>query len=67
MHSHQIYQGIRHRIAMSNEKYKQLADLHRSHRKFQVDDLVMVLFHLERYLPGVARKLHARSSGPYKF
>lgn len=51
---------------MSNEKYKQFVDLHRTHREFQVDDLVMVRFIPEQYPPGIAWKLHARSSKPYK-
>lgn len=65
-HLHVLHQETRRRIAMSNENYKQSADLHRLHRKFQVNDLVMVHFRTERYPPEVPQKLHVRSSGPYK-
>lgn len=34
LHIHSLYQEIGHRIAMSNGRYKQSADLHRSHREF---------------------------------
>lgn len=61
-----LHQEIMRRIALSNERYKQLADLHRSHHEFQVGDLVMVRFCLERYPIGITQKLHVRSSCPYK-
>lgn len=53
LHFHSLHQEIKHRIVMSNERYKLSADLHCSHRDFQVGDLVMV-------------RLHVRSSELYK-
>lgn len=45
LHFHSSHQEIRYRIVI-NEKYKKLADLHCSHRDFQVVDLVMVRLHV---------------------
>ncbi|GFS39599.1 hypothetical protein Acr_00g0063910 [Actinidia rufa] len=38
----------------------------RRHSEFQVGDYVMVRIRLERYPSGIARKLCARSAGPFK-
>lgn len=53
LHFHSSHQEIRYRIIMSNERSKRSADLHCSHRDFQVGDLVIV-------------QLHVRSLGLYK-
>lgn len=46
LHFHSLHQGIRCKIAMSNERSKQSADLHHSHHEFQVGDLVMIQLHV---------------------
>ena len=60
-----MHHDIHSRIVSQNEKYKAAADVGRRLVSFSVGDLVMVRLRLERYSPGVATKLHARSAGPF--
>ena len=65
-HVSQLHQDIHDRIQSQNALYKQAADRHRRPRIFQVGDQVMVRLRPERYAPGTATKLHARSAGPFR-
>ena len=60
-----MHHDIHSRIVSQNEKYKAVADVGRRLVSFSVGDLVMVRLRSERYSPGVATKLHARSAGPF--
>ena len=64
-HVSELHKYIHDRITQHNAAYKQAADLHRRHRSFEVGDQVMVRLRPERYSPGTATKLHARSAGPF--
>jgi Integrase zinc binding domain/Integrase core domain len=65
-HVSELHKYIHDRITQQNALYKQAADLHRRHRSFNVGDQVMVRLRPERYSPGTATKLHARSAGPFR-
>lgn len=52
LHFHSLHQEIMRKIAMSNEKSKQSANLHCSHRDFQVDDLLMIRLHVRSLEPS---------------
>ena len=65
-HVSELHAYIHDRITQQNAAYKQAADLHRRHRSFEVGDQVMVRLRPERYSPGTATKLHARSAGPFR-
>ena len=60
-----MHHDIHSRIISQNEKYKAAADVGRRLVSFFEGDLVIVRLMSERYSPGVARKLHARSFRPF--
>ena len=65
-HVSELHKYIHDRITHQNAVYKQAADSHRRHWSFEVSDQVMVRLRPERYSPGTATKLHARSVGPFQ-
>ncbi|GFZ19564.1 hypothetical protein Acr_28g0002690 [Actinidia rufa] len=65
-HIRELHDEIRKVINDSNFQYKFQADSRRRHAEFQVGDYVMVRIRLEWYPSGTARKLCARSAGPFK-
>ena len=65
-HVSELHQYIHDRITHHNASYKQAADLHRRQWSFDVGDQVMVWLRRERYSPGIATKLHARSASPFQ-
>lgn len=64
-HIRSLHEDIRRKIALSNEKYKISADLHRRHQEFHEGDYVMVRVALERFPEHAVRNLHARSIDPF--
>ena len=65
-HIHELHTEINRRINKSNAEYKKVADVHRVSKEFSVGDFVMVRVRPERFSKGVAKKLQARSIGPFK-
>ena len=65
-HIHALHNEIRRRINMQNEYYKSSIDSHSRYIEFQVGDEVMVRVRPERFPQGIAKKLQARSTGPFK-
>jgi hypothetical protein len=65
-HIQSIHAEVRRRLALSAEKYKQQADLHRRHVAFEVGDLVLVRLRPERFPRGTFHKLHHRRASPFK-
>lgn len=65
-HIHDIHDEVRRKIAISNEGYKQHADLWRRFAEFDEGDMVMVRIKPERYPKGVYKKLHSKNAGPFK-
>ncbi|KAF7144488.1 hypothetical protein RHSIM_Rhsim04G0004700 [Rhododendron simsii] len=65
-HIRDIHDDVRRKIAISNESYKQRADLRRRFAEFDEGDMVMVRVKPERYPKGVYKKLHSKSAGPFK-
>ena len=65
-HIRELHDEIRKVINDNNFQYKFQADSRRRHSEFQVGDYVMVRIRPERYPSGTARKLCARSAGPFK-
>ncbi|PRQ21796.1 putative nucleotidyltransferase, Ribonuclease H [Rosa chinensis] len=65
-HIPNIHDDVRRRIALSNEGYKAHADLRRRLVALNGDDMVLVRIKPERYTPGISKKLHPRTAGPYK-
>ena len=65
-HVSELHKYIHDRITQPNAAYKHAADSHRRHRSFEVRDKVMVQLRPERYSPGTAMKLYARSAGPFR-
>ena len=65
-HIHDLHTHIRQRINKSNDDSKISADSHRKLQEFQEGDYVMVRIRPERFSQGSAKKLQARSAGPFK-
>ena len=65
-HVSELHKYIHDRITQPNAAYKHAADSHRRHQSFEVGDKVMVQLRPERYSPGTAMKLYARSAGPFR-
>ncbi|GFZ18574.1 hypothetical protein Acr_27g0003130 [Actinidia rufa] len=65
-HIRELHDEIRKVINDSNCQYKFQADSRRRHSEFQIGDNVMVRIRPEPYPSGTARKLCARSAGPFK-
>ncbi|PRQ29559.1 putative nucleotidyltransferase, Ribonuclease H [Rosa chinensis] len=65
-HIHELHAKINRRINRSNEQYKKAADVHRAFKEFSAGDFVMVRVRPERFSKGKAKKLQARSIGPFK-
>lgn len=65
-HMHALHDEIKRRINLHNESYKMVADVHRRHVEFNIGDYVMVRIRPERFPPRTAKKLQARSAGPFK-
>ena len=64
-HVSELHHYIHDRISQHNASYKQAFDLHHRQQSFDVGDQVMVRLRPERYSPGTATNLHARSTGPF--
>ncbi|PON54883.1 histone H3-K9 methyltransferase, partial [Trema orientale] len=64
-HIRSLHEDIRRKIALSNEKYKISADLHRRHQEFNEGDYVMVRVAPERFPKHAVKKLHAHFIGPF--
>eukprot|EP00268_Persea_americana_P067966 TRINITY_DN9411_c0_g1_i11.p1 TRINITY_DN9411_c0_g1~~TRINITY_DN9411_c0_g1_i11.p1 ORF type:complete len:213 (+),score=38.23 TRINITY_DN9411_c0_g1_i11:4333-4971(+) len=68
-HIHALHNEIRRGINKRNEYYKLFVDSHRWYIEFQVGDEVMVRVRPERFQrfpQGIAKKLQARSTAPFK-
>ncbi|CAB4263778.1 unnamed protein product [Prunus armeniaca] len=65
-HIHDLHAEIIQRINNSNATYERDADVHRRLKEFSVGDFVMVQIKPERFPQGIAKKLQARSMGPFK-
>jgi hypothetical protein len=63
---HDLHAEINQRINNSNATYKKAADVHRRLKEFSIGDFVMVRIKPERFPQGVAKKLQARSMGPFQ-
>ena len=50
----------------TNVDYKAFVDLHHRLRTFNVGDYVMVRLRPERFPPGIVKKLHVLSVGPFQ-
>ena len=64
-HVSDLHHYIHDRITLQNAAYKEAADSHHRHRSFEVGDQVIVQLRPERYSPGTATKLHARSADTF--
>ena len=56
---------IRRQIAVSNDNYKVVVDLHKQLQEFTVGDEVMIRVRLEMFPLETLKKLHAQHIGPY--
>lgn len=65
-HIHAMHEEIRKKINMHSESYKLAANSHGCNVEFQIGDYVMVCKRPKRFPQGIARKLQARSIGPFK-
>lgn len=65
-HMQEVHVEVRKRLAISSNKYKQYADLHKRFVEFQPGDLVLIRLRPERFPKGVFQKLHHRRAGPFK-
>lgn len=61
-----IHAEVRRRLVVSDDKYKQHADLHLCHVAFDVGDLVLIRLLPERFPKGTFHKLHHRRAVPFK-
>lgn len=62
----QVHDEVRHKIAVSNESYKQHADAHRHFVEFVEGDAAMVCRGLERFSQATNKKLHPHNTCPFK-
>ncbi|CAL2237612.1 unnamed protein product [Prunus armeniaca] len=65
-HIHDLHAEIIQRINKSNATCKRDADVHRRLKEFSVGNFVMVRIKPERFPQGIAKKLQARSMGPFQ-
>ena len=65
-HVKNLHKEISHKINLSNELYKRLANSRKRDKEFVEGDYVMIRLKPERFPPGTVRKLHARGAGPFK-
>lgn len=64
-HIHDLDAEIRWKIALSNENYKTVADVHRRYQEFFEGDIVMVRVRPKRFPAGMLKKPHAGKAGQY--
>lgn len=57
---------MKHCIEQSNIRYKSVADQHRRHKEFYVDDLVLVYLRKERFSIGTYNTLKYKKIGLYR-
>lgn len=65
-HMQEVHKEICHWITSNNEAYKQQADTHRQHVKFQPGDFVLAHIRPERFPQDTLTKLHTRKAGSFK-
>ena len=65
-HVRNLHKKIIQKIKISNDAYKKQADSRKRLKEFSVGDFVMIKLRPERFPPGAIKKLHSRSTGPYK-
>ena len=63
---HSLHNEIRMRINLQNDSYKISAYSHRRFIEFQVGDDLLVRIRPEPFPQWIAKKLQARSTGPFK-
>ena len=64
-HIHNLHAEIRRKISLSNEEYKQGADVHRRSKEFNVGEYVMICIRLEKIPKTFSKKLYAKPMDPY--
>ncbi|KAI0507337.1 hypothetical protein KFK09_013459 [Dendrobium nobile] len=65
-HMHELHKEIARQIKKSNNDYKLYANLKRKFKTFEVGESMMVQIRLEWFPQGTIKKLHAKSTGPFK-
>ena len=65
-HIHDLHAEICRKIAVSNDSYKLLANVHCRDTSFEVGDFLMACVWLEPLPKHFHKKLHARAMGPYQ-
>jgi len=61
---HHLHNDISRQIAVSNDNYKSVTDLHKRLQEFAVEDEVMIRVRPERFPLRTLKKLFARRIGP---
>jgi len=65
-HVHDLHKEVMDKIVQNNAKYKLRADVRKRLITFNVGDYMKVRIRPARFPPGIVKKLHVRSNGPFQ-
>ncbi|KAI9174969.1 hypothetical protein LWI28_025455 [Acer negundo] len=65
-HMHDLHTEVHRQIALSNDNYKLVVEVHRRPLEFGEGDFVMVHICPARFPPHSVKKLHAHAIGPFR-